>query len=133
MSSLPPGQRYFSLPRPTPTSASSQIPPPAVAAAAPIPKPAKSSHHQLSKAMNIRGESVGVVMRINESCEGMEIMKNMKKKKGSEGNYDDGKKKIMIMAMNGNFQGVNNSLLFNSSFTQGDAGLHFMISKHISI
>ncbi|XP_022147442.1 proline-rich receptor-like protein kinase PERK2 [Momordica charantia] len=94
-------------------------------------KPQYKQQQQQSDVITIKGENVGAIMHITQSSDGTEMVK--KKPSTESGNDDEkGNKSSSLPAksfMNSNFQGVNNSVLYNSSFSHRDPGLHLSFSK----
>ncbi|KAL0547722.1 hypothetical protein IC582_012147 [Cucumis melo] len=98
-------------------------------------KPQQKQHHQQlqSDVINIKGDNVGAVMHITQSSDGSEILK----KKPSVGQSKENEEKTNKSNsnfpgksfMNSNFQGVNNSILYNSSLSHRDPGLHLAYSS----
>ncbi|CAK9319185.1 unnamed protein product [Citrullus colocynthis] len=90
----------------------------------------QQSDQQQSDVINIKGENIGAVMHITQSSDGSEILK---KKPISKENEEKANKSTSNLPsksfMNTNFQGVNNSILYNSSLSHRDPGLHLAYSK----
>ncbi|XP_038904572.1 pollen-specific leucine-rich repeat extensin-like protein 1 [Benincasa hispida] len=82
-----------------------------------------------SDVINIKGENVGAVMHITQSSDGSEIVKKKPNKENEEKANKSTPNFPAKQFMNSNFQGVNNSILYNSSLSHRDPGLHLAYSK----
>ncbi|KAG7028528.1 hypothetical protein SDJN02_09709 [Cucurbita argyrosperma subsp. argyrosperma] len=93
----------------------------------------KQTHQQQSDVINIKGENVGAVMHITQSSDATETHKKKPTVSYSSENEKDSNKSSSNMPgksfMNSNFQGVNNSILYNSSLSHRDPGLHLAFTK----
>ena len=95
-------------------------------------KAQQKQHQQLqSEDINMEGENVGAVMHIAQSSDALQIQKKKQSKESEEKEEKWSWNLYSSWApfINTNFQSVNNSLMYSSSLTHRDPGLHLAFSK----
>lgn len=83
----------------------------------------------MTRRVIIAGENKGAIMDVSSDKSAASDTNNYYSKKSNISRNNNYIKPLMGAVMNSNVQGVNNSILYNSSTTHHDPGLHLSLSR----